>query len=154
MAAGAPADGANFDATLGATPPPSKPLASSVGTGSTLWPAGASVQPRAASPYQKFEAVMLQNFVQNILPKDQNLFGDAASADIVRTMMAEQLANQLAKSGRVGIARMIEAAHPGSKGKPSGVHFDPALVEPKAPLDLTPHALNVAPLLPPAPTIE
>ncbi len=64
-----------------------------------------------ASPYRKFEAVLLQTFVQEILPKDEQLFGDAASADISRSMMAEQLANQLAKSDRIGIARMIEKAH-------------------------------------------
>ena len=64
-----------------------------------------------ASPYRKFEAVLLQTFVQEILPKDDGLFGDAASSDISRSMMAEQLANQLAKSDRIGIARMIEKAH-------------------------------------------
>lgn len=70
--------------------------------------------PRTAtgSPYQRFEAMVLQTFVQNILPKDENLFGDAASADVCRSLLAEQLATQLAKSGRLGIARMIEAAHP------------------------------------------
>ena len=73
----------------------------------------------ALSPYQKFEAVMLQNFVQNILPKDEDLFGDAASADITRSMLAEQVANQIARSGRIGIAKMIEHAHGGlDKAKP------------------------------------
>ena len=63
------------------------------------------------SPYRKFEAVLLQTFVQEMLPKDAHLFGDAASGDAVRSMLAEQLADQLAKSGRIGIARMIEKAH-------------------------------------------
>ncbi len=62
--------------------------------------------------YQKFEAVLLQNFVEAVLPKDTDLFGDKNSADIYRSMMAEQLANQLAKSGRLGIAKEIMAAHP------------------------------------------
>lgn len=63
------------------------------------------------SPYRKFEAVLLQTFVQEMLPKDAHLFGDAASGDAVRSMLAEQLADQLAKSGKIGIARMIEKAH-------------------------------------------
>lgn len=63
------------------------------------------------SPYMKFEAVLLQTFVQEMLPKDDKLYGDAATADAYRSMMAEQLANQLAKSGRIGIAKMIEKAH-------------------------------------------
>ena len=78
---------------------------------STLAPLPARVVAVPNSPYRKFEAVLLQTFVQEILPKDDQLFGDAASADISRSMMAEQLANQLAKSDRIGIARMIEKAH-------------------------------------------
>ena len=78
---------------------------------STLAPLPARVVALPNSPYRKFEALLLQTFVQEILPKDDQLFGDAASADISRSMMAEQLANQLAKSDRIGIARMIERAH-------------------------------------------
>ena len=52
----------------------------------------------------------MQTFVQEMLPKDDDLFGDAASADAYRGMMAEQLADQLARSGGVGIAKMIEKA--------------------------------------------
>jgi Rod binding domain-containing protein len=55
---------------------------------------------------------VLQSFVENILPKDENLFGDAASADMCRSMLAEQLATQLAKGGSLGIAKLIKAAHP------------------------------------------
>ena len=64
--------------------------------------------------YQKFEAVLLQNFVEAMLPKDTELFGDKNSADIYRSMMAEQFANQLAKSGSLGIAKQIMGAHPPS----------------------------------------
>ncbi len=122
MAAGGGAGEAGFAAALDAAlaPPATKPLPSSFGTGTTLWPTTPAVQPRGTSAYQKFEAVILQNFVQNILPKDENLFGDAASADIVRSMLAEQLATQLAQSGRLGIAKMIAGAHSGdqaSEGK-------------------------------------
>ena len=56
--------------------------------------------------------MVLQSFVENILPKDDNLFGDAASADMCRSMLAEQLAGQLAKGGVLGIAKMIKGAHP------------------------------------------
>lgn len=117
--AGAGAGSTDFDAALAAMAPPpasaSKPLASSFGLGTTLWQTPSAPQAKGASAYQKFEAVILQNFVQNILPKDENLFGDAASADIVRGMLAEQLATQLAKSGKLGIAKMIAHAHPAAK---------------------------------------
>jgi flagellar protein FlgJ len=74
--------------------------------------------------YQKFEAVLLQNFVESILPKDSELFGDKNSADIYRSMMAEQFANQLAKSGSLGIAKQIMAAHP-----PGSSHVAPTITE-------------------------
>lgn len=83
------------------------------------------VSSHPTSPYQKFEAVLLQSFVQNILPKDQDLFGDAASADECRSMLAEQIANQMAASGRIGIAKMIEAAHGGGADPAHGGHAVP-----------------------------
>ena len=89
---------------------PSSPTAPTL-RNSTLATTPGTVITQPASAYRKFEAVLLQTFVQEILPKDDQLFGDAASADISRSMMAEQLANQLAKSNRIGIARMIEKAH-------------------------------------------
>ncbi|MDX7950356.1 rod-binding protein [Lichenihabitans sp. Uapishka_5] len=60
------------------------------------------------STYQKFEAVVLQNFIQEVLPKNTELFGDAFSGDAYRSMLAEQIAAQVAKSGRLGIAQTIE----------------------------------------------
>ncbi len=71
----------------------------------------ASAQPKTDT-YRKFEAVLLQNFVESMLPKDDETFGDAASAGIYRSMMAEQLANQIANAGGIGIAKAIEKAHP------------------------------------------
>ncbi|MGI4764067.1 MAG: rod-binding protein [Janthinobacterium lividum] len=79
--------------------------------GSTLSSLSPPTTRPSMSPYQKFEAVLLQTFVQEMLPKDDKLYGDAATADAYRSMMAEQLANQMTKSGRIGIAKMIEKAH-------------------------------------------
>ena len=76
---------------------------------------------RPISPYQKFEAVLLQNLVDNILPRDGGLFGDAASSDVNRSMLAEQLAVQIARSNRVGIARMLEKAHGPAGTAPASV---------------------------------
>lgn len=84
---------------------------------------GHQIRSAPGSTYQKFEAVVLQNFLQDVLPKDSELFGDAFSADAYRSMLAEQLANQVAKSGRLGIAASMEkkeaALHPGAPMTPS-----------------------------------
>jgi peptidoglycan hydrolase FlgJ len=77
---------------------------------------GHQIATQPGSPYQKFEAVLLQNFMQSILPKDSDLFGDNFSADAYRSMMAEQLALQVAKTGRLGIAHAIEAKEEASHG--------------------------------------
>lgn len=60
--------------------------------------------------YRDFEAVFLQTYVEAMLPKDDGLFGDAASSGPDRAMFAEQVAKQLARSGRIGIAAKI-ASH-------------------------------------------
>lgn len=98
-------------ASAAAKPSPVAGAAASPAAGSTLIASHPATVTPPMSPYRKFEAVLLQTFVQEMLPKDDNLFGDAASADACRSMLAEQLANQLAKSGRIGIAQMIEKAH-------------------------------------------
>ncbi len=69
-------------------------------------PSGGHVKQQAAN--QKFEAMVLQSFIENILPKNAELFGDAESADMGRSLLAEQIANQMAKSGRIGIAKSLE----------------------------------------------
>ena len=93
------------------------PAASPVPTGAGSLRAAA--QPKTDT-YRKFEAVLLQNFVESMLPKDDESFGDAASAGIYRSMMAEQLANQIATAGGIGIAKAIEKAHPAGAAKAAG----------------------------------
>ena len=94
-----------------------------------------TVQPQM-SPYRKFEAVLLQTFVQEMLPKDEKLFGDAASSDVCRGLLAEKLADQLAKSGKIGIAKMIEKAHgtpAAAASAAAAVKLDMAAVSPSLP---------------------
>ena len=80
---------------------------------------------RKSATYQKFEAVLLQQFVESMLPKDDELFGDKTSAGVYRSMMAEQFATQLAKSGGIGIAKAVAAAHPA----PVAVRPPPAITD-------------------------
>ncbi len=75
--------------------------------------------PATAETYRKFEALLLQNFVESMLPKDDELFGDKNSAGVYRSMMAEQFANQIAKAGGIGVAKAVASAHPASSGAPA-----------------------------------
>ncbi|GGB53801.1 hypothetical protein GCM10011316_27290 [Roseibium aquae] len=59
-------------------------------------------------PAQQFEAVFLQQVVETMLPKDaEAVFGKGSSGEIWKSMMAEQVANQIAASGGVGIAGLL-----------------------------------------------
>jgi hypothetical protein len=63
--------------------------------------------------YRKFEAFVLQVFVETMLPeKAQDIFGKGTAGGIWRSMLAEQLGNQLAQGKGIGIAKQLAAAHP------------------------------------------
>lgn len=74
--------------------------------------------PRAkGTPAQQFEAFVLQTFVESMLPQGASaVFGKGNAGSIWKSMLAEQLGAQLAKAGGIGIARMIDAAHPEAGG--------------------------------------
>jgi peptidoglycan hydrolase FlgJ len=54
--------------------------------------------------YKKFEAMVLQNFIKTMLPESDEVYGKGATGEIWKGMMAEQIANELAKGKGVGIA--------------------------------------------------
>ena len=63
--------------------------------------------------YRKFEAFVLQTFIESMLPRGSAVnFGKGVAGDVWRSMLAEQLGNAVAKSGGVGIAKFLAAAHP------------------------------------------
>jgi peptidoglycan hydrolase FlgJ len=60
----------------------------------------------------QFEAMMLNSFVSEMLPKDTGeVFGQGMSGDMWRSMLAEQVSTQIAKSGKLGLARKLFATH-------------------------------------------
>jgi hypothetical protein len=101
VAAGAISQDALTPALLAQRPPPRiDTTASSRGT--------------VAPAYRKFEAFVLQTFIEAMLPRDSAVnFGKGVAGDVWRSMLAEQLGSAVAKSGGVGIAKFLAAAHPG-----------------------------------------
>jgi len=106
---------------------------------------GAPPGKSSAGPYRQFEAFVLQTFVQSMLPKDaSDVFGKGIAGSYWSSMLAEQIAGQVAKSGGIGIAEEIAARHPAASpdisidaappvhralfdGRPGGVYpFDAA----------------------------
>lgn len=59
--------------------------------------------------YRKFEAMVLQNFIKTMLPDSDEVYGKGASGEIWKGMMAEEIANEIAREGGIGIAdRLLE----------------------------------------------
>jgi hypothetical protein len=77
-------------------------------SGATLAPRG-----KAGGAAEDFEAFVLQTFVESMLPKGaEAVFGKGNAGGIWKSMLAEQIGAQIAKSGGLGIARTINAGRP------------------------------------------
>ena len=60
----------------------------------------------------QFEAMMLNSFVSELLPKNTSeVFGQGMAGDMWRSMLAEQVSTQIAKSGKLGLAKRLFATH-------------------------------------------
>lgn len=67
---------------------------------------------KAANPkakaYEQFEASILRNFVEGMLPKTaENVYGEGTSGNVWRSMQADFMSQELAKSGGIGIAATL-----------------------------------------------
>ena len=75
--------------------------------------AAAPVPSRAQSAGTKLESVVLTEFIGAMLPKDAPAaFGQGYAGDMWRSMLAERVADQIAASGRLGLASRLVASHP------------------------------------------
>lgn len=69
--------------------------------------------PASGEVYRKFEAFILQTFVETMLPKEsEEVFGKGTAGGVWKSMLAEQLGSQLAKGKGIGIAKQLAAAQP------------------------------------------
>ncbi len=65
---------------------------------------------RAEMPdeYRKFEASILQNFVNSMLPNDsEQTYGKGSAGEFWKSMMAEKISEEMSKSGGIGIAEQM-----------------------------------------------
>ena len=68
-------------------------------------PAGTASKTNA---YQEFEAFLLQNFIESVLPKDSTgVFGSGTAGEIWKSMFAEHVGREIAHSTAFGIADRI-----------------------------------------------
>ena len=66
----------------------------------------------AARAKVEFEAMALNSFVGEMLPKGSSaFFGQGTAGDVWRSMLSEQISRQIAKSGELGLSRRLFATH-------------------------------------------
>jgi len=117
LAGAGAAETGNFSETLAQTArpaPPASPLLPGMPDArSRLADAAFAASDKAAKAQVDFEAVLLNGFVNEMLPKDGSAtFGQGLAGDMWKSMLADQVSRQIAKSGALGIAKRLFAAHP------------------------------------------
>ncbi len=69
---------------------------------------GAKASDAPSRAFKKFEAFMLQSFVEAMFTGDDQAFGQGIAGDYWKSMMAEAIANKMSDTGGIGIARMLD----------------------------------------------
>ncbi len=66
---------------------------------------------RSRKTLEKFEAQVLSTFIEKMMPEaNTNTFGDGMAGGVWRSMLSEQIAGEIAKSGGIGLRDKISAA--------------------------------------------
>lgn len=109
--------GGNFASTLDKLSAPQKPSGPTANAALTFRAHGAMASAksgdRSAQVAQDFEASLLGSLVNEMMPNEApSLYGQGVGGDVWKSMFAEQIAHQLAKSGTLGLARRLFATHP------------------------------------------
>ena len=107
-------------------------------------PAAGAQPRRRLDAYGQFEFFVLQSFVQSMLPKNAtNVFGKGSAGEFWKSMLAEKMGDELARSGQVGIARRLAAGpshpvQPGATNTASPLPVPPSLLSTLAPVQPRP----------------
>lgn len=83
----------------------------SLGRGPDL-PAPRRVAASAETPARAFEAMVLGQMVESILPDAESVFGGGSAGSIWKGFLAQEIGAELARAGGVGIADMVARTHP------------------------------------------
>lgn len=106
---------ASFGAGTAETPFSTSAAAPSVATAETAPTDTAGARPaKAAIPetYVRFEAMVLQTFLQTMLPKDtESVYGEGLAGEMWQSMLAEQIGVTMARRGGIGIAERVLGDH-------------------------------------------
>lgn len=112
------------------------------GTGATRAP----TPDAEGTSFKRFEAVVLQTFIQNMLPKDAAaVYGKGMAGDMWKSLMAEKMAQVMAERGGIGIADRMLGGRYGAAGPAAAATPPTEMPAPSAAAD--PSAEKTAALL-------
>jgi flagellar protein FlgJ len=81
---------------------------------------GATDKPVTPETFKRFEAMVLQTFIQNMLPKDgAAVYGKGMAGDMWKSLLAEKVAEVMADRGGIGIADRVLGERYAAKAKPA-----------------------------------
>ncbi len=73
---------------------------------------------KKAGPYVEFEAMLLQTMIESMMPEDaEAVYGSGTAGKVWKSMLAEKIAAEIARTGTLGIAKQI-AAGPAVPARP------------------------------------
>lgn len=76
--------------------------------------------PQKSNVYVQFEALLLQNMIESMMPEDSEaVFGSGTAGKVWKSMLAEKVAEQIARTGSLGIAQQIAAGPTASPAVPT-----------------------------------
>jgi hypothetical protein len=79
----------------------------------------ASGTDKASEVHVQFEALLLQNMVEAMMPEDSEaLMGTGLAGKMWKSMLAEKIAAEIARTGTVGIAKQIASGPTASSAAP------------------------------------
>ena len=88
-------------------------VAADTANGAPAAPVTARMKEARSTPeaYRQFEAFVLQSFIESMLPDGaEHVFGKGTAGEVWKSMLAEQLALEISRSGGIGIAKRIAAS--------------------------------------------
>jgi len=141
--------GADFATALGQTSPAtsaaSAPIAGMPNMRASLANVAQVQSEKAKQAQVQFEALLLNSFVGEMLPKDApEAYGQGLAGEMWRSMLADQVSRKIASSGSLGIGQRLFATHPMTASSSLGHSAHPSELGAAAPAQMSANALSAS----------
>lgn len=74
-------------------------------------PAALPAATPGAAPLQKFEAMVLSQFIETMMPANRAVFGSGMAGDTWKSLLTQKVGENVARAGGIGIAARLAQSH-------------------------------------------